>query len=304
VTPEHKLRIVNALKADGNIVAMTGDGVNDAPALKSAHIGVAMGIAGTDVTKEAADLILADDNFSTIIKAIREGRAIFANIRKFLRFMLSSNIGEVFTTFFGVLFAGALGLKDAGATVAMPLLATQILWINLLTDTAPALAMGFDPAPDDVMLRKPRKLTDRIIDARMWVGIVWVGLVMAAVTLAALDLRLSGGLLDGHGELVKARTMAFTTLVFCQLFNALNARSDRTSAFHRLFTNPMLWGAIALSVLLQVAVVHIGFLNRAFDTTPLNARDWLLCTALASVVLWANEAKKVAQRHFDNNHDR
>jgi P-type Ca2+ transporter type 2C len=192
-----------------------------------------------------------------------------------------------------VLFAGALGLKDAGATVAMPLLATQILWINLLTDTAPALAMGFDPAPDDVMLRKPRKLTDRIIDARMWLGIAWVGLVMAAVALAALDLRLSGGLLGGHGELVKARTMAFTTLVFCQLFNALNARSDRTSAFHRLFTN-----------LLQVAVVHIGVLNRAFDTTPLNARDWLLCTALASVVLWANEAKKVAQRHFDNNHNR
>jgi P-type Ca2+ transporter type 2C len=299
VTPEHKLRIVSALKADGNIVAMTGDGVNDAPALKSAHIGVAMGIAGTDVTKEAADLILADDNFATIIAAIREGRAIFANIRKFLRFMLSSNIGEVFTTFFGVLFAGGLGLKDAGATVAMPLLATQILWINLLTDTAPALAMGFDPAPDDVMLRKPRKMTDRVIDGRMWGGIVWVGLVMAAVTLAALDLRLAGGVLGGNGDLETARTMAFTTLVLCQLFNALNARSDRVSAFHRMFKNPLLWGAIAVSLVLQVAVVHLPFLNRAFDTAPLNARDWLLCVSLASMVLWANEAKKLVQRIFD-----
>ena len=299
VTPEHKLRIVNALKADGNIVAMTGDGVNDAPALKSAHIGVAMGIAGTDVTKEAADLILADDNFATIIAAIREGRAIFANIRKFLRFMLSSNIGEVFTTFFGVLFAGVLGLKDAGATVAMPLLATQILWINLLTDTAPALAMGFDPAPDDVMLRKPRKITDRVIDGRMWGGIVWVGLVMAAVTLAALDLRLAGGVLGGNGDLETARTMAFTTLVLCQLFNALNARSDRVSAFHRMFKNPLLWSAIAVSLVLQVAVVHLPFLNRAFDTTPLSVRDWILCASLASMVLWANEAKKLVQRIFD-----
>lgn len=296
VTPEHKLRIVNALKADGNIVAMTGDGVNDAPALKSAHIGVAMGIAGTDVTKEAADLILADDNFATIIAAIREGRSIFANIRKFLRFMLSSNIGEVFTTFFGVVFAGALGLNSAGATVAMPLLATQILWINLLTDTAPALAMGFDPAPDDVMMREPRKLTDRIIDGRMWFGIVWVGLVMAAVSLAALDLRLPGGLLGGSGNIAEARTMAFTTLVLAQLFNVFNARSDRISAFHRLFTNRLLWGAITLSFVLQIAVVHVPFLNDAFDTTPLSVRDWLVCIGLASIVMWADEAKKLLQR--------
>jgi P-type Ca2+ transporter type 2C len=268
VAPEHKLRIVNALKADSNIVAMTGDGVNDAPALKAAHIGVAMGISGTDVTKEAADLILADDNFSTIVNAIREGRAIFINIGKFLRFMLSSNIGEVFTTFFGVVFASALGLKGT-TSVAMPLLATQILWINLLTDTAPALAIGFDPAPDDIMKHPPRRMTDRIIDAQMWIGIVWVGLVTAAVSLAALDLRLPGGLLGGSGDIVKARTMALTTLVLAQLFNAFNARSDTVSAFHHLFRNPLLWGAIALSVTLQIFAVHIGFLNSAFDTTPL-----------------------------------
>ena len=155
VAPEHKLRIIDALQSNGEIVSMTGDGVNDAPALKTADIGVAMGITGTDVAKEAADMILADDNFATIITAIREGRAIFSNIRKFLRFLLSSNIGEVLTMFFGALLAGVLGLKVGGEAVAAPLLATQILWINLLTDTAPALAMGFDRPPADVMKKPP-----------------------------------------------------------------------------------------------------------------------------------------------------
>ncbi len=296
VSPEHKLRIVDALQADDNIVAMTGDGVNDAPALKSADIGVAMGMAGTDVAKEAADMILADDNFATIITAVREGRAIFSNIRKFLRFLLSSNIGEVLTMFFGVVLAGPIGLKGTGAAVAVPLLATQILWINLLTDTAPALAMGVDPPADDLMRHPPRRPTDRVIDARMWFGIVWVGLVMAAATLAAFDRSLPGGLLSGSGDLVEARTMAFTTLVLAQLFNCFNARSDTTSAFHRLFTNRLLWGAIALSAALQVSVVQLSFLNAAFGTTPLGAGDWLVSVALASTVLWAAEAKKLVGR--------
>jgi potassium/sodium efflux P-type ATPase len=296
VTPEHKLRIVAALRADDAIVAMTGDGVNDAPALKSADIGVAMGVTGSDVTKEAADMILADDNFATIISAVREGRGIFSNIRKFLRFLLSSNIGEVFTMFFGVLLAGAIGLEDTGEAVAVPLLATQILWINLLTDTAPALAMGVDPPPDDVMRRRPRRLGDRVIDAEMWLGIVWVGVVMAVVTLVALDLGLAGGILGGSGDIDQARTMAFTTLVIAQLFNCFNARSDRTSAFHHLFTNPLLWAAIALSLALQVAAVQVPILNDAFDTTPLAIGDWLLCVVLASVVLWADEAKKLLER--------
>ena len=300
VAPKHKLRIVDALQADQSIVAMTGDGVNDAPALKSADIGVAMGIAGTDVTKEAADIILADDNFATIIAAIREGRSILSNIRKFLRFLLSSNIGEVFTMFFGVVLAGIIGLDDTGEAIAVPLLATQILWINLLTDTAPALAMGFEPPPDDVMRRPPRQLTDRIIDGEMWRGIAWVGLVMAVVTLAALDLGLAGGILGGSGDIVEARTMAFTTLVLAQLFNAFNARSDRVSAFHHLFTNRLLWGAIALSVVLQVAVVQVPFLNDAFDTAPLSAGDWLVCVGLASVVLWADECKKLVERRLRN----
>jgi Ca2+-transporting ATPase len=296
VAPEHKLRIVDALQADENVVAMTGDGVNDAPALKSADIGVAMGVTGTDVTKEAADMILADDNFATIIAAVREGRSIFANIRKFLRFLLSSNIGEVLTMFFGVVLAGAIGLDETGEAIAVPLLATQILWINLLTDTAPALAMGVDPPPDDVMRRPPRRFTDRVIDVEMWIGIAWVGFVMATVTLVALDLRLEGGLLGGSGDIVEARTMAFTTLVLAQLFNAFNARSDRVSAFHHLFTNRYLWAAIALSVVLQVAVVHVGVLNDAFDTTPLSSSDWTICVALASVVLLADEAKKLLGR--------
>jgi magnesium-transporting ATPase (P-type) len=198
--------------------------------------------------------------------------------------------------FFGVVLAGVIGLDDTGEAVAVPLLATQILWINLLTDSAPALAMGVDPPPDNVMRRSPRGVTDRVIDRAMWLGIVWVGLVMAVVTLAALDLRLAGGLLGGSGEIDEARTMAFTTLVLAQLFNCFNARSDRTSAFHNLFTNPFLWGAVALSFLLQVAVVQVPFLNDAFETTPLTLGDWAICIALASVVLWAVEAKKLLER--------
>lgn len=296
VAPEHKLRIVDALRADAKIVAMTGDGVNDAPALKAADIGVAMGITGTDVTKEAADMVLTDDDFATIVAAVREGRGIFSNIRKFLRFLLSSNIGEVLTMFLGVLFAGGLGLRDTGDALAVPLLATQILWINLLTDTTPALAMGVDPVPDDTMRRRPRALTDRAIDRLMWAGVLWVGLVMAIVTLIALDLRLEGGYLGGHGDIDEARTMAFTTLVLAQLFNCFNARSDRTSAFRHLFTNRWLWGAIALSVVLQVLVVELPFLNEAFDTVPLGIDDWLICLGLASCVLWADELRKLLQR--------
>jgi potassium/sodium efflux P-type ATPase len=296
VAPEHKLRIVDALQADGNIVAMTGDGVNDAPALKSADIGIAMGITGTEVTKEAAKMILADDNFATIVAAVREGRAIFANIRKFLRYLLSSNIGEVLTMFLGVVGASVIGLDAAGGTVVAPLLATQILWINLLTDTGPALAMGVDPPPPDVMRHPPRRLTDRVIDREMQLGVVFVGLVMALATLATIDLKLPGGLIEGSAGLVEARTAGFTVLVLAQLFNCFNSRSDRTSAFRGLFTNRWLWAAIALSFALQLLVVHLPLLNRAFGTTPLTAGDWALCVAMASSVLWADELKKLLLR--------
>jgi len=300
VAPEHKLRIVDALQAGGEIVCMTGDGVNDAPALKRADIGVAMGVTGSDVTKEAANMILADDNFATIVAAVREGRAIFANIRTFLRYLLSSNAGEVLTMLLGVVGAGVIGLDEAGGAIAVPLLATQILWINLLTDTAPALAMGVDPPPDDVMARPPRRLNDRVIDAEMQVGVAFVGLVMALVTLLALDIGLPAGLVGGSGTITEARTMAFTTLVLAQLFNCFNARSDRVSAFHRLFTNPALWAAIGLSLLLQVAVVHVPLLQDAFDTTSLSAGEWLQCSGLASTVLWADELRKLVRRALRN----
>ncbi|HEX6074362.1 MAG TPA: cation-translocating P-type ATPase [Micromonosporaceae bacterium] len=298
VSPRHKLDIVDALQADGNVVAMTGDGVNDAPALKSADIGVAMGVTGTEVTKEAANMVLADDNFATIVRAVRQGRAIFDNIRKFLRYLLSSNMGEVLTVFLGVVLAGVIGLSAGEDGLVVPLLATQILWINLLTDSGPALAMGVDPEIDDVMARPPRRFDQRVIDARMWAGVLLIGLVMALVTLLTIDLYLPGGLIPGDRGLDNARTAGFTVLVLAQLFNSLNARSETTSAFHRLFGNPWLWGAIGVSALLQLAVVHVPVLNAAFGTTPLTAGQWLVCTALASTVLWAGELRKLVLRQL------
>jgi len=296
VNPEHKLRIVEALQQTGAVVAMTGDGVNDAPALKKADIGVAMGITGTDVSKEAADMVLADDNFASIVAAVEEGRAIFANIRKFLRYLLSSNIGEVMTMFFGVVLAGRLGLDISGEVLVLPLLATQILWINLVTDGPPALALGLDPADDGVMDQPPRPIGEGVLTPRMWRGIVFVGVIMAAGTLFVLDASLPGGFVEGSGTLSYAQTMAFTTLMLFQMFNVVNARSDELSAFTHLFTNTWLWAAIGGSVALQVLVVYVPFLQNAFGTVPLSARDWLLSVAVASSVLWLREANKFLTR--------
>jgi Ca2+-transporting ATPase len=308
VAPRHKLHIVQALQVGGKVVAMTGDGVNDAPALKAADIGVAMGVAGTEVSKEAARMILADDHFATIVLAVREGRGVLDNIHKFLRYLLSSNLAEVLTVFAGVVGAGVIGLEatatGSGGAVVLPLLATQILWINLITDTGPALAMGMDPIADDVMARKPRPRSQRIIDARMWLGVLEVGVVMAVLTLLTLDLFLPGGLIEpvdiwlgpGPHSLELARTAAFNVLVLTQLFNGFNARSESASAFRAAFSNRWLWAAVALSAALQVAVVHLPFLNLAFGTVPLSAAQWGVCVAMASGVLWFGEGRKLLRR--------
>ena len=294
--PEHKLRIVEALKRQNLTVAVTGDGVNDAPALKSADIGIAMGITGTDVSREAADMVLADDNFATIVAAIEEGRAIFANIRKFLRYLLSSNIGEVMTMFFGVLLADAIGLTATDSGLALPLVATQILWINLITDGAPALALGVDPADPDSMTQPPRPRGEGVLTGQMWRGIVFVGAIMAAGTLLVLDASLPGGFIEGTGDQTYAQTMAFTTLVLFQLFNVFNARSDEKSAFAGLFENGWLWAAVLFSLVLQFSVVYLPFLQKAFSTTPLGVADWIVCAIVASSVLWLRELDKIAKR--------
>ena len=298
VAPAHKLRIVDALQDEGNIVSMTGDGVNDAPALKSADIGVAMGITGTEVTKEAATMILTDDNYATIVSAVEQGRATFDNIRKFLRYLLSSNMGEVATVFGGVVLAALLGLTTGEGGVVLPLLATQILWINLITDSGPALAMGVDPTDESVMNRPPRNMADRIINKAMWWRVIYIGVIMGLVTLLSIDMFYPGGLIAGSDSLDTARTVGFTTLVLAQLFNALNSRSETQSAFHHMTSNRWLWYAIGLGVALQIMVVHVPFLQTAFGTTALDPLHWAVAIGMASIVLWAEELSKLMRRQL------
>jgi magnesium-transporting ATPase (P-type) len=241
-------------------------------------------------------MMLADDNFATIVRAVREGRNIFDNIQKFLRYLLSSNMGEVLTIFLGIVLAGVIGLDIAGDGLVPPLLATQILWINLITDSGPALAMGVDPDTDGVMTRRPREPSEPIIDAAMWRGVIVVGLMMAIATLATIDLYLPGGLMEGGRSLDEARTAGFTVLVFAQLFNCLNARSTDRTAFRNLFANRWLWGAIGLSVVLQVAVVQLPILNSAFGTVPLEPSQWLFCVLMSCTILCFGELGKLLRR--------
>lgn len=305
VSPEDKLRIIETLQSQKHIVSMTGDGVNDAPALKRADIGIAMGITGTEVTKEAADMILGDDNYATIVAAVQQGRIIYDNIKKFIRYLLSSNMGEVATVFLGVVLAGFIGLSDPsnpGATV-VPLLATQILWINLVTDSGPALAMGVDSQIDDVMRRAPRRFDANIIDRHMWSRIIGVGLVMGIISLFVYDLMLPGGLVGGlehlapaGSELVVARTTVFTALVFMQLFNALNSRAETASAFTHLFTNRWLWLSFALVIVGQILVVQVPVLQRAFGTATLDLLHWGVAIGAGVAVLLFEETVKALQR--------
>ena len=294
VSPEHKLRIVHALKRHRHVVAMTGDGVNDAPALKAADIGVAMGITGTDVAKGAADMVLMDDNFASIVAAIEEGRSIYSNIQKYLRYLLATNLGEVMVMFFGVVAAGWLGIASgAGEAIVLPLTAAMILWINLVTDSGPALAVGIDPPSQRLMQRPPRDPRLGIITPAMWRGIFIVAAVMGAGTLGVLDAALPGGLFAGEGGIEHARTLAFHTLVLFSLFTVFAARSDQASVMRDLFTNGWLWLAIAVSLTLQGAVLYLPALQRAFNTVPLTARDWIIAVVVASGALWLRELDKL-----------
>ena len=304
VDPEHKLRIVAALQGKGHIVAMTGDGINDAPALKSANIGVAMGITGTDVSKEAADMVLTDDNFASIVKAIEEGRGIYDNIRKYLIYLLSSNAGELLTMFAGVMLAGMLGLTSVDAGLFLPLLAAQLLWINLVTDGPPALALGVDPRDPDVMQREPRARGTGVLTTEDWWRLGAIGSIMMIGTLAVLDAYYPGGLftlfatgtVPNAADETYARTMAFTTLMTFQLFNVYNCRSAWRSAFSGFFDNKWLLLAVLLSLFTHVLVIYVPFLQVAFHTVALSVLDWLVATAVASTLLIVMEVAKFVWR--------
>ena len=280
VAPEHKMRIVEALQGKGHVVAMTGDGVNDAPALKTADIGVAMGITGTEVTKEAATLVLTDDNFASIVRAVEEGRTIYENIIKFVRFQLSTNIGAILT----VLGAPFLGL-------ATPFTAIQILWVNIIMDGPPAMTLGVEPARPGIMKDQPRQPGTGILSLpRLW----RIGLYGA--TMAVGTLGLYAWAMEASGE-AKAMTLAFTTFVLFQFFNIFNARAEHGSAFNRqFFANGKLWLALISVVVLQIIVVHWGPAQAVFDTVDLSLTEWLLATAVASSVLFLEEVRKLLCR--------
>jgi len=279
VAPENKLRIVRAWKARNQIVAMTGDGVNDAPALKEADIGISMGITGTDVAKEASDMILADDNFATIVAATEQGRTIFDNIRRFIYFMLSCNTGELLTLF----LAGLAGLP-------LPLIPIQILWINLATDSLPALALGVEKAEPGVMQRPPRPSSESILTRGAALGIGWQGLLIGLVTLGAFLLEL---LLRGGG-VERARVLAFSTSVLAQSLHAYNLRSLRYSLFTiGPFTNSFLNLAFVIVILANLAIIYVPFLQPVFATMPLDLTDWAIIVGLASVPLLVVQAWRV-----------
>jgi len=280
VAPEHKMRIVEALQARGHVVAMTGDGVNDAPALKTADIGVAMGITGTVVTKEAATLVLIDDNFASIVGAVKEGRTIYDNIVQFVRFQLSTNIGAILT----VLGASLFGFPT-------PFTPIQILWVNIIMDGPPAMTLGVEPARDGIMQIPPRARGAAILTGRRLLKLGLYGLIMAVGTLGAYVWG------KQHGDHGYAVTLAFTTFVFFQFFNIFNARAERGSAFNRQFlSNGELWLALTAVVLLQVVVVHWGPAQAIFDTVDLSLNDWAWSVAIASSVLFLEEARKLGLR--------
>ncbi|HSO54425.1 MAG TPA: HAD-IC family P-type ATPase [Actinomycetes bacterium] len=273
-SPEQKLRLVGAWKHQGAVVAMTGDGVNDAPALRQADIGVAMGMTGTDVSKEAADMILADDNFATIVAAVQEGRRIYDNIRRFVRYLLTTNSGEIWVMF----LASVLALP-------IPLLPVQILWINLVTDGLPAIALGLEPVERDAMRRPPRSPTESIFARGLWQHALWVGLTMAAVCLALLVGARAAGW--------PWQTMVFTTLALLQLGHALAVRSERESFFTLgARSNPFLLAAVLGAVAVQLAILYLPALQRLFDTQALSPVQLALVLVASTAAFVAVELEK------------
>jgi Ca2+-transporting ATPase len=275
VSPEQKLNIVEEYRALGKVVAVTGDGVNDAPALKRADIGVAMGITGTDVAKEASDMVLSDDNFATIVAAVKEGRGIFENIRKFVWYLLSANVGEIFTMFFAIIL-----------NMPLPLLPIQILWVNLVTDGLPALALSVEPVEKDVMKKPPRRKEEGIINRNIINSMIFIGVIMAAVSLFLFTV----GMKD---SIEKGRTFAFSALAFLEMYHVFNCRSENRSTFSvGIFSNVYLVLSVAFTVLLQLMVIYNPILQKIFYTVPLSGQELFYLFALSSLPLWFMEIKK------------
>jgi len=289
VSPKHKLQIVEALQDQGHIVAMTGDGVNDAPALKKADIGVAMGIKGTEVAKETADMVITDDNFATIVGAIEQGRIIYANILRFVHYLFSCNFAEILTVFIAIMIGWPL-----------PLGPLQILWLNMITDIFPALALALESSAPGLMKQAPRDPKESLLPPHFIGLIVWQGALLAGVTLLAffIGLRWYGSDVDGSRHAV---TMAFMTLALAQVFHAFNARSQRRSAFSaRLFTNGWLWGAVLVCLLLQGAAVYVPLLQTVLQTLPPTTADWAVIVSCSLTPVAVVELVKVVQRTTAN----
>jgi len=283
VNPEQKLKIVKALQAKNQFVAMTGDGVNDAPALKNADIGIAMGINGTEVSKEASHMILLDDNFATIVVAVKHGRRIFDNILKFIKYTMTSNSGEIWVIFLAPFFL-----------LPIPLLAVHILWINLVTDGLPGLALASEPAEENIMTRSPRNPKQNIFAGDMAKHIVWVGLLMGLISLGMQAWAI-------QNKNMHWQTMVFTVLCFSQMGHVMAIRSDRESLFKiGLFTNKPLLGALLLTVVLQLGLIYIPFLNTIFRTAPLSIAELSITIAVSSIVFWAVELEKWLKRNSKN----
>jgi Ca2+-transporting ATPase len=287
VAPEHKMRIVDAWKKAGHLVAMTGDGVNDAPALKRANLGVAMGITGTDVAKESADMVLTDDNFASVVAAVEEGRGIYENIRKFVAFLLSANAGEVL-----IMFIATIAIADPSF---LPFFApVQLLWINLVTDGLPALALGVDPYPTDIMERPPRSPKEGVLSRDILFLIFVVSGILTAGTLGVFFLELREG-----ADPIRAQTVAFTTIVFFELFLVFAMRSPRQTIWEiGLFTNPKLILAVLGSMALQGAVIYVPFLHGVFGTEPLTALDWVETLLISFSAFAFVDLLKVLRRHL------